>query len=193
MKELQAVHDTIAQYCQKVSYNFSKLSQQSAAIAEASSQITTRLKAGKKLLLCGNGGSAADSQHLAAEFVGRYKKERAPLPAIALTTDTSILTAIGNDYSFDDVFSRQVGAYGNKGDILVTLSTSGNSRNVLKAIAVAKEKGLYTLGLSGQDGGQMKSVCDHIIMVPANQTNHIQEMHIAVGHMLCGLSEDALS
>lgn len=143
------------------------------------------LTEGGKLLFCGNGGSAADSQHLAAEFVNRFKLERPPLPAIALTTDTSILTAIGNDYGFDLVFVKQVQALGLAGDVLFGISTSGTSRNVIAALREAKGRGLCTIGMCGATTGEMESVCDHIISVPSKDTAIVQEVHISAGHMIC--------
>ena len=149
--------------------------------------IKTALANGKKVLFCGNGGSAADSQHLAAEFVGRFQKERQGLPAIALTVDTSILTAVGNDYGFDKVFVRQVEALGNEGDVLVGISTSGNSPNVLAAVELAKTKGIYCVGMTAAGGGKMLEVCDECIAIPAKITARVQEMHILIGHILCEL------
>lgn len=143
------------------------------------------IKSGNKILLCGNGGSAADAQHIAAELSGRYVKERRGLPGIALTTDTSVLTAVANDYSFENIFSRQAEALATSGDLLVGISTSGNSRNVIKAFAKAAELGCRTLGLCGRDGGKMKDACDFNIIVPSNITARIQEMHILIGHILC--------
>lgn len=154
-------------------------------IEKAVNQISDCLRKGNKVLFFGNGGSASDSQHLAAEFVGRYEKERRGLPAIALTTDTSILTAVGNDYSFDRIFERQVEALGNKGDVAYGISTSGNSKNVLLAMKKAKEKGLYTIGLSGKDGGQLNGAVDLSLVVPSTKTARIQESHIMIGHIIC--------
>jgi D-sedoheptulose 7-phosphate isomerase len=145
------------------------------------------LKGGKKLLFCGNGGSAADCQHLAAEFVGRFCKERKGLPAIALTTDTSILTAVGNDYGFERVFARQVEALGEAGDVLFALSTSGNSPNVLLAAAAAKERGLSVVALTGGDGGKLKTAGDVALSVPSPVTARVQEGHILIGHIICAL------
>lgn len=141
-------------------------------------------------MLCGNGGSAADSQHIAAELIGRFKKERGALAAIALSTDTSILTCVGNDYSYDDIFSRQVTGLAKPGDILIAISTSGNSPNVLKAVDEANKAGCITVALTGRDGGKLAPLCQHSIVVPSNETARIQEMHIMVGHMLCDLLED---
>lgn len=143
------------------------------------------LKNGNKVLLMGNGGSAADCQHIAAELVGRYKKERRGLPAIALTTDTSILTAVGNDYSFDEIFARQIEALADKDDLVIGISTSGNSENVIKGILKAKEIGCYTAGLLGKDGGKLKNLVDLPIIVPSNNTPRIQECHILIGHIIC--------
>ena len=145
------------------------------------------LAKGNKVLFCGNGGSAADSQHLAAEFVGRFQKERAGLPAIALTVDTSILTAVGNDYGFDKVFVRQVEALANKGDVIVGISTSGNSPNVVEALELAKAKGVYCVGMTAAGGGKMAALCHECIAVPAKITARAQEMHILIGHILCEL------
>ena len=145
------------------------------------------LKEGHKVLFCGNGGSAADSQHLAAEFVGRFQKERKGLPAIALTVDTSILTAIANDYGYETVFARQVQALGEAGDVLVGISTSGNSQNVLLAIKEAKKKGITCIGMTAEGGGKMAEECDICLAVPAKVTARAQEMHILMGHILCEL------
>jgi D-sedoheptulose 7-phosphate isomerase len=147
--------------------------------------IGKRLKLGNKLLICGNGGSAADSQHFAAEVVGRFEKERKGFSVIALTTDTSALTAIGNDYGFDKVFSRQVEALGQKGDILIGISTSGNSKNVIEAVKVAKGLGIFTVGLLGKDGGQLKDLVDKAFTVRSNNTARIQEVHITFIHAIC--------
>jgi D-sedoheptulose 7-phosphate isomerase len=147
---------------------------------------------GGKVLFCGNGGSAADSQHLATELVGRYRGERQPLAAIALTTDTSALTAIANDYDFNDVFARQVLAVGNPGDVLVALSTSGTSPNVLNAVATAKERGLTIIAFSGRDGGPLAQQADIALTIPAETSDRVQEVHITLGHVLCGLVEGAL-
>ncbi len=150
------------------------------------------LHSGGKILFCGNGGSASDSQHLAAELTGRFIKDRRPLAAIALTTDTSALTSIANDYAFDDVFARQLMALGRPGDLLVTISTSGNSKNIIRAVQEAKTLGITSVGLLGRDGGQLRSLCDHAIVVPSEVTARIQESHILIGHTLCGLIEQHL-
>ena len=149
------------------------------------------LKSQKKILLCGNGGSAADAQHIAAELVGRFKKERRALPAIALTTDTSALTAISNDYGYEQVFARQVEALAQKGDVLIAISTSGESENVLQAVEVARAKECKVVGLLGRDGGRIKDLCDAAIVVPVQETARIQEMHILIGHILCALIDES--
>lgn len=159
----------------------------------AANAIAMAFKSGNKLLICGNGGSAADSQHFAAEFTGRYEMERAPLPAIALTTDTSALTAIANDYLFDVVFSKQVEALGKAGDVLFAISTSGNSSNVLKAIDSAKQRGLLIIALTGRDGGVMgQGIADINICAPANRTARIQEIHLLVLHTICDMVDHIL-
>ena len=145
-----------------------------------------------KLLLCGNGGSAADAQHIAAEFVNRFIIERTPLPAIALTTDTSVITSISNDYSFDQVFSKQISAIGRAGDILLAISTSGNSENVIRAIRTARDMGIYTAALTGRDGGRMARIADIPIIVKSNDTPRIQESHIMAGHLICQLVDHIL-
>ena len=150
------------------------------------------LQRGGKILFCGNGGSAADSQHLAAELTGRFIKDRKPLAAVALSTDTSALTCIGNDYSFDEVFARQVAGLGRPEDLLIGISTSGNSGNVLRAVEEAQKIGMQTLGLLGRDGGKLRSLCTHSIVVPHAVTARIQECHILIGHTLCGLIEQEL-
>ena len=145
------------------------------------------LKSGGKILLFGNGGSAADAQHIAAELVGRYKVERKSLPAIALTTDTSALTAISNDYGYIHVFDRQVEGLANKGDVVIGISTSGNSINVINALKVASKLNCNTIGFSGQDGGEMNKICNINLSVPSEDTPRIQEMHILIGHTICHL------
>jgi D-sedoheptulose 7-phosphate isomerase len=161
-------------------------------LAEAAIRIVTSIREGGKVMFCGNGGSAADSQHLAAEFTGRYLKERRALPALALHANTSALTAIGNDYGFDLVFARQLEALGNKGDILVGISTSGNSRNVVRAIEAAKLKSIYTITLTGASGGTMKQLADCPICAPSDDTPRIQECHILMGHIICEIAEEML-
>lgn len=154
-------------------------------IVAQAEDMAERLKRGCRILVCGNGGSAADAQHFAAELSGRYVKERRALAGIALTTDTSALTAIGNDYGFDRVFSRQVEALGRPGDLLVGISTSGNSPNVMRAVESAKELGLKTLGLLGGDGGKLKDLCDEALVVPSPITARIQEIHLMTYHFWC--------
>ena len=150
-------------------------------------KIALALTSDRKLLLCGNGGSAADAQHIAAEFINRYELERPPLPAIALTTDTSILTSVGNDYSFNEVFSKQVKALGVEGDVLLAISTSGNSMNVIEAVKAAKSLGIFTVGLTGGEGGQLASLVDLSLVVKSRVTGRIQETHILLGHIICEL------
>jgi D-sedoheptulose 7-phosphate isomerase len=155
------------------------------SISKCGEIIWRSLRSGKKVLLCGNGGSAADAQHIAAEFVGRYEKERRAYPSIALTTDTSALTAIGNDYGYERVFARQVEALATAGDVLIAISTSGNSPNVLAAIEKAREIGCVVIGMTGRGGGKMRDMCDALIAVPADRTARIQEAHITIGHLWC--------
>lgn len=159
-------------------------------ILSAAKICSAALKNGKKLLFCGNGGSAADSQHLAAEFVGRFQIERGGMPAIALTTDTSILTAVGNDYGFEKIFARQVEALGQKGDVLFALSTSGTSENVFLAAKKAKELGMSIIGMTGRDGGKIRDISDVCLNVPVQKAARAQEAHILIGHILCELLDD---
>lgn len=161
-------------------------------IVEVGSSMARAVAAGNKLLFCGNGGSAADSQHLASELTGRFVRERKPLPAIALTTDSSALTCIGNDYSFEEVFARQVVALGRPGDVLIGISTSGNSRNVSRAVDAARAAGVLSVGLLGRDGGELRGKCDISIVVPSESTARIQECHILIGHTLCEIVENEL-
>lgn len=149
-------------------------------------------EAGHKLLIAGNGGSAADAQHIAAEFVSRFNFDRPGLPALALTTDTSILTAVGNDYGYEHLFRRQIEANGQAGDVFLGISTSGNSPNILQALEAARAKGLVTFGLTGSSGGKMRALCDHCLCVPSSDTPRIQEAHILIGHTLCAMVELAL-
>lgn len=159
-----------------------------ASINRAADKVEITYREGGKVLIAGNGGSAGDAQHIAAEFVSRFYYDRPGLPAIALTTDTSMLTAIGNDYGFDKVFSRQVQAQGKEGDVFIGISTSGNSENVIKAVEEARMLGLYTVGLSG-DGGKLPKIVDLPLVAPSNSIPHIQECHIVIGHIICGLVE----
>ena len=174
---------------ENIADNFMKLKQKSSVVEQIAKIWIEALGNGNKVIFCGNGGSAADSQHLAAELMGRYKFDRAPMPAMSLTVDTSALTAIGNDYGYDKVFSRQLKGIGNKGDVLVGISTSGNSKNILDAFAVAKEKGIRTVAFTGEGGGEMLKSADICLNVPSLTTNNIQEMHIACGHLICGIVE----
>jgi len=151
------------------------------------------LKNNKKILLIGNGGSAADAQHIAAELVGRYKNERKGLAALALTTDTSAITAVGNDYGYSRVFSRQIEALANEGDTLIGISTSGTSSNILSAIQTAKQLNCKTIGFSGRSGGKMNELCDVNLVIPAKDTARIQEMHIVLGHIICNLIDQEFS
>jgi len=149
-------------------------------------------ESGHKLMVAGNGGSAADAQHIAAEFVSRFNFDRPGLPALALTTDTSILTAVGNDYGYDQLFRRQIEANGVGGDVFLGISTSGNSPNILQALEAARLKGIMTFGLTGKTGGKMRELCDHCLCVPSEDTPRIQEAHILIGHTLCAMVEQAL-
>jgi D-sedoheptulose 7-phosphate isomerase len=161
-------------------------------IAQVGRECVDLYKNGKKTLLAGNGGSAADAQHIAAELVGRYGFDRPSIPSIALTTDTSNLTAIGNDYGYDKVFSRQMEGMGSEGDLFIGISTSGNSVNIVNAITAAKGKGVKTVALVGRDGGEMARIADYAIIVPSNDTPRIQESHILIGHMICDIIEKEL-
>jgi D-sedoheptulose 7-phosphate isomerase len=162
-------------------------------ISAAGEMLVSTLKNGNKVLLFGNGGSAGDAQHIAAELTGRYKTERQGLPAIALTTDTSALTAIGNDYGYDRIFDRQVEALGKEGDLLIGISTSGNSPNVINALVHGKNSGMKTIGLTGKSGGEIKKHCDISLIIPSDDTARIQEMHILIGHILCGIIDSAFN
>jgi len=163
------------------------------ALANACEMAVSTIQNSGKIIFFGNGGSAADAQHLAAELTGRYKTERTPLPAIALTTDTSALTAIGNDYGYEFVFLRQAQALAKKGDLLVGISTSGNSENVLKVLEFGRSAGIATLGFSGKNGGKMNALCDLNLVVPSDDTARIQEMHILFGHTICQAIDNAAS
>ena len=159
-------------------------------IEQAATLVTNTIEQGGKLMICGNGGSAADSQHIAAEVVGRFKKERRGLPAIALTTDSSILTAIGNDYGFDKIYSRQIEAIAVSRDLLIAISTSGNSKNMIEGVKAARKIGCTVVGLSGMSGGILNSICNLTINVPSNNTARIQEVHILISHIICELLEN---
>ena len=171
---------------------FRRLDALTPTIQQAAGLLVATLSQGGKLMLCGNGGSAADSQHIAAELTGRFLKDRPPLAAMALSTDTSALTCIANDYTFNEVFSRQVTSLGRQGDCLIAISTSGNSRNVLRAAEVARAAGIRVIGLLGRDGGALRTLCDIPIVVPSPTTARIQEAHIFIGHTLCAMVEEAL-
>ena len=187
--------DLIAAHLKTSLAAFERAAQDAAMLSAAqkiAQAIIDGLRAGHKLLLIGNGGSAADAQHIAAEIVGRYKKERPAYAAIALTTDTSALTAIANDYGFEQVFARQVEGLGRRGDILLALSTSGRSPNVLAALRVARELGLITVGFTGAKGAAMGAACDHLLVAPSDDTPVIQQIHLAVAHGICDEVEQAL-
>jgi D-sedoheptulose 7-phosphate isomerase len=183
VSEFQSHADAIERSCAALQGNFVKLID----------VCTACIQSGGKILFAGNGGSAADAQHLATELTVRYVKDRAPIAALALTTDTSTLTAAGNDYGFDYIFSRQIEALGNKGDVFIAISTSGNSPNIIRALESARQKNVLTVGLSGHDGGKMKEICDVCLIVPSDVTARIQEVHILIGHMLCGALEHKLN
>jgi len=171
---------------------FGRLESVASAVDRASAVISASLAGGRKLLLCGNGGSAADSQHIAAELTGRFIRDRRPLAAVALSTDTSALTCIANDYGFEEVFARQVAGLGQHGDCILAISTSGNSRNVIRAVEAARDLGMPTIGLLGRDGGKLRALCDIAVVIPSETTARIQEAHIFIGHVLCGMIEQAL-
>jgi D-sedoheptulose 7-phosphate isomerase len=191
-KSASSLEDRILSELDQAQTNLRLLRDTAPAIAAAAELMKASLKSGGKIMFCGNGGSAADAQHLAAELMGRFLRDRAPLPALALTVDTSALTAIANDYSYAEVFARQLRGIGRHGDVLVGLSTSGNSANVVKALEAARDIGVVTLALTGQGGGRMAEIADHTIRVPSTRTYAIQEMHMMIGHMLCGFIEEAL-
>ena len=172
---------------------FDRLASDTDAVKDCAALLLETFKNGNKVLLCGNGGSAADAQHIAAEFVGRYESERIALPAISLTTDTSALTALANDYDFERIFARQVDALASSGDLLVAISTSGNSLNVIAAVMKAREKGCRVIGLTGAKGKKLASLCDACVMVPSARTARIQEAHITVAHIWCEIIDAALA
>jgi len=187
--------DLIAAHMKTSLAAFERAAQDAAMLAaarEIAQVIVHGLRAGHKLLLVGNGGSAADAQHIAAEIVGRYKKERPAYAAIALTTDTSALTAISNDYGFEQVFARQVAGLGRRGDMLLALSTSGRSPNILAALRVAHEHGIITIGFTGAKGAAMGVACDHLLVAPSDDTPVVQQIHLAVAHGICDEVEQAL-
>ena len=169
---------------------FGKTMEQMDVIQLMAERCKEALKSGNKVLFRGNGGSAADAQHLPAELIGRFQKERRSLASVALTTDTSILTAVANDYGYDEVFARQVEGLGRSGDVLIGISTSGNSANVVKAALKARDTGMHTIAFTGEGGGKLKDICDITFAVPSKVTARIQEMHIMVGHIICELVEE---
>lgn len=193
MININVVQEEIAEYLRLgAALRLATIETNMTAIAHAAELIINCLQCGGKLLFFGNGGSAADSQHLAAEFVGRFIKDRPPLAAVALTTDTSAITAIANDCGFENIFARQVMAVGCAGDIAIAISTSGKSPNIILGVEAARQKGIATIGLTGNDGGKLSNLVDCAIVIPSTNTAHIQEMHITIGHILCGIAEQAL-
>lgn len=182
-------NDQTAEHLDVAQKTFDALQNEFESILET---CTLSINSGKKILFFGNGGSASDAQHLATELAVRYISDREPIPALALTTDTSSLTAIGNDMGFDELFARQVEAIGNEGDIAIGISTSGTSKNVLRGLEAARAKGIKTIGFSGRDGGNMAQYCDILLVIPSDSTARIQEMHITIGQMLCGALEQRL-
>lgn len=187
MKEIIAKSYKDSIYCKEAFFK-----QNLPMIIQSAELVADTFKAGNKLLICGNGGSAADAQHLAAEFVNRFVIERPPLPAIALSTDTSTITSIGNDYTFDQIFSKQIKAIGKEGDALLAISTSGDSKNVILAVKVARDMGIKTIGLTGKGGGNMAKMVDMLLNVDSDVTARIQEVHITAGHIMCELVDHIL-
>ena len=184
---------SIKETLNEISKNFVDLAEKSTQqINEASDLIIQCLNSGGKIMFCGNGGSAADSQHLSAELVGRYMRDRKPLASIALSTDTSVITAISNDFSFDEIFSRQIESIGNEGDILYAISTSSKSKNVIAALKMAKSLKVKTIGVTGSDSSGFRNLCDVTISTPASRPDRIQEMHIAIGQIICEILESEL-
>ena len=175
----------IAKSCIETSEKF--VFENASAIAVVAERIASAFLRDRKLLICGNGGSAADAQHMAAEFVNRFQLERPPLPALALTTDASVITSIGNDYSFEEIFSKQVKALGVKGDVLLAISTSGSSKNVVSAVEIANKEGIYTVGLLGRDGGRLSEMVDTALIVKSEVTARVQEAHLLTEHIICHL------
>jgi D-sedoheptulose 7-phosphate isomerase len=182
---------SLSEHLLQSSETLARLAQQTEPAQQAADQLCKALRAGRKLITFGNGGSAADAQHFAAELMCRFEKERSSLPAVALSTDTSVLTAIGNDYAFDQVFARQVKALAEAGDVVFAISTSGNSPNVLEGVKEAKRKKAFTIGLTGGTGGKLKDAVDLCICVPSPRTAHIQECHISLIHAICALVDEA--
>lgn len=183
------IHQNFIEHLQTVELVQEKLA---ASIKMVGQHLAKAIAGGGSIFWCGNGGSASDSQHLAAELVGRFKKNRRPLRSISLTTDTSVLTCVANDFSYNDIFSRQVEALGRKGDVLVGISTSGNSENVLRAFSAAREIGLLTVALLGKEGGAAREMVDYALTIPSDTTARIQESHILIGHILCEMIEQEL-
>ena len=187
MKEIITKNYKESIYCKEAFFK-----QNLQMIIQSAELVADTFKAGNKLLICGNGGSSADAQHLAAEFVNRFMIERPPLPAVALSTDTSIITSIGNDYTFDQVFSKQIKAIGKEGDVLLAISTSGDSKNIILAVKVARDMGIKTIGLTGKGGGKMAKMVDILLNVDSDVTARIQEVHITAGHIICELVDHIL-
>ena len=183
---------SIVSRCMESSACSARLAEQAPLIAAAAGKVAAAIASGRKVMLCGNGGSAADSQHLAAELLGRFRRQRRALPALALTVNTSAITAIGNDLGYREVFARQLAGLGCEGDVLIAISTSGNSDNVLRAARTARRMGIGTIALANADGGRLAPLCDIALKVPASRTELVQELHIIVGHIICGLVEDEL-
>jgi len=163
-----------------------------SVISDAANAVISAFKSKGKVMLAGNGGSASDSQHIAAEFINRFYFDREGLPAIALTTDSSVITAIGNDYSFDRIFARQISTIGNKEDVFIAFSTSGNSVNIIEALKECRLKGIKSIGFTGSSGGKMNDLCDILVTVPTDETPRIQEMHILISHIICAIAEEAI-
>jgi D-sedoheptulose 7-phosphate isomerase len=185
--------EKISKIIDEISKNFAELSNScNDDISTASELIIQSIQSGGKVMFCGNGGSAADSQHLAAELIGRYRKDRKALPGLALTTDTSNITAVANDYAYKQIFSRQIEGLGKENDVLYAISTSGKSENIIEAINVAKKLKIKTIGVTGKDGGDMSNICDIVIKAPASMPDRIQELHIAIGQIICGIVEETL-
>lgn len=187
--------EAIAGQLRETADNLRAMSEDAAlhdAVAGVAAVCIAALRQGNKILFAGNGGSAADAQHLAGELISRFHYDRPGLPAFSLSTDTSVLTAIGNDYGYEYLFARQIEAAGNPGDVFIGISTSGRSPNILKALQAARTKGLLTVGLTGNGGGQMPALCDHCLRVPSDSTPRIQEGHIAMGHSICQLIEEQM-
>jgi len=189
---MRAKIETAFQESAQVKLQFIQNEENVGKIMDVAKRILGAYRKGNKVLFFGNGGSACDASHLAAELVNRYKKDRDGLPALALATDMAVVTSIGNDYDYSELFSRQIKAVGNKGDIAIAISTSGNSPNVLKGVEMAKQKGLITVGFTGKDGGKLAGLVDYDFIVPSNNTARIQEAHITLGHLLCELIEDEM-